>query len=381
VVWSDVSIEHFNELTNSRFADHSVIKNGSVLRLNGLEWKVLMRTIFGYATGYHPVYLSEMKLTSYEIAALSLSIPEKENTLSKADIINFIPDQDGVTYRAVANARTLTWMLNRKDELQLKAKTAHGTACRYICHADIEPIDLIYSSITQKMYDSALRILSKNSVNDLAPYTLLLHGPSGTGKTAFARQLARASGSDILQLHFPQIHSKWIGETEKNLTNAFDEYDKKRKQLNRPLILLINEADGLMNKRVAVNTSNDVFSNQVQAQLLELMEQFKGILIATTNVLGNIDQAFHRRFLFKLKIDLPGEDERLKLWEQSALYEKVPEKWHDTIIRSAWSAAQLHLAEKKINYLSGTDELTESDIIYLLKEEGIIGASKAIGFT
>ena len=119
VIWSDVSIEHFNELTNSRFADHSVIKNGSALQLNGLEWKVLMRTIFGYATGYHPVYLSEMKLTSYEIAALSLSIPEKENTLSKADIINFIPDQDGVTYRAVANARTLTWILNRNDELQL----------------------------------------------------------------------------------------------------------------------------------------------------------------------------------------------------------------------------------------------------------------------
>jgi SpoVK/Ycf46/Vps4 family AAA+-type ATPase len=147
--------------------------------------------------------------------------------------------------------------------------------------------------------------------------TILLHGDPGTGKTELALQLAKAGNRPIFKLDVTQIKSKWVGESEKNLKNFFSDYNRHLKTENAEPVLLLNECDGLLSKRMAVNTSVDQMTNSLQNILLENLENFQGILIATTNLTINLDSAFERRFLYKIHFPAPGSEIMSKLWKQS----------------------------------------------------------------
>jgi SpoVK/Ycf46/Vps4 family AAA+-type ATPase len=104
-------------------------------------------------------------------------------------------------------------------------------------------------------------------------------------------------------------------ESEKNLKAVFKEYNYTIKNQVKCPILFLNEADALISKRVDINTSVDQMSNTMQNILLQELEDFEGILCATTNLLDNIDAAFERRFLYKTKFEKPGVIERSKIWQ------------------------------------------------------------------
>ena len=110
-----------------------------------------------------------------------------------------------------------------------------------------------------------------------------------------------------------KIQSKWVGESEKNLAKVFSEYKEAKKYFDKDPILLFNEADAILGKRFKVNNSVDKSYNTLQNILLQELEDFEGIFMATTNLADQLDKAFDRRFLYKLNYQKPKEVVRLKI--------------------------------------------------------------------
>lgn len=139
-------------------------------------------------------------------------------------------------------------------------------------------------------------------------YRALFYGPPGTGKTLAATLIGKRNGMDVYRIDLSMIVSKYIGETEKNLARIFDLAE------NRNWILFFDEADSLFGKRSSVNNSNDRHANQEIAFLLQRIEDFRGIILLATNLRGNIDEAFSRRFQSVIYFPIPEEDLRKTLW-------------------------------------------------------------------
>lgn len=148
-----------------------------------------------------------------------------------------------------------------------------------------------------------------------APLLMLFYGPPGTGKTFAVYALAYEMKRHVLTVDCSRILDKYVGESEKNTRAIFDRYRAVSKSLRKQPVLLLNEADQFLHRRINAVRSVDHMYNQMQNIFLEQMERFDGILIATTNLIRNLDEAFSRRFQFKIEFKRPGPAERLKLWE------------------------------------------------------------------
>lgn len=145
---------------------------------------------------------------------------------------------------------------------------------------------------------------------------IMLYGHSGTGKTITAYALGNALKKPILSLDCSKILSMYVGESEKNVRKIFDLYKNITKDLKSDAILLLDEADQFLSQRGGVSGSVDKMYNQMQNIFLEQIEKFDGILIATTNLLDNIDVAFSRRFNYKIEFVKPDFNERVKIWHK-----------------------------------------------------------------
>jgi hypothetical protein len=141
-------------------------------------------------------------------------------------------------------------------------------------------------------------------------YTCLFHGPSGTGKTLSATLLGKLCGREVHRVDLSIVVSKYIGETEKNLSRVFDLAEQ------RGWILFFDEADALFGQRTRVDSSHDRYANQEVSYLLQRIEDFPGVVILSSNLRTNIDEAFIRRFQSVIAFPLPGGAERLRLWAE-----------------------------------------------------------------
>lgn len=147
-------------------------------------------------------------------------------------------------------------------------------------------------------------------------FNILFYGAPGTGKTASAFELARQSGRDIFVVDMSKLRNKWVGESEKSIKNLFSIYRRMCRKSELAPILLFNEADAIFMRRFEnVERSVDQMNNTMQNIILQEMETLDGILIATTNLVGNLDAAFERRFLFKVEFHKPDASARAKIWK------------------------------------------------------------------
>jgi hypothetical protein len=137
---------------------------------------------------------------------------------------------------------------------------------------------------------------------------LLFTGPPGTGKTLAAEVLAHTLNVDLLVVDLSRVVSKWIGETERNLSAVFDAAE------NGQAALFFDEADALFGKRTEVSDAHDRYANLETAYLLTRLEQFEGLAILATNLRQNIDAAFLRRLEFVVDFEEPDREERFALW-------------------------------------------------------------------
>ena len=147
-------------------------------------------------------------------------------------------------------------------------------------------------------------------------FACIFHGAPGTGKTETVLQIARATGRDIMQVNISEIKSMWVGESEKNIKQIFSRYRKLVEESEVAPILLFNEADAIIGKRLEnVTRSVDKMENSMQNIILEEIERLDGILIATTNLTCNMDKAFERRFLYKIEFERPTMEAKCAIWK------------------------------------------------------------------
>ena len=186
--------------------------------------------------------------------------------------------------------------------------------------------NLIYNTSECNQITELSSILSENRFNEVQNrlrtagmrpgFCCIFYGAPGTGKTETVYQIARQTGRDIMRVDVDKIKSCWVGESEKNIKALFDRYRNIFKNTDRAPILLFNEADAVLGVRMeGASRAVDKMENSIQNIILQEMETLEGIMIATTNLTTNLDKAFERRFLYKIRFDKPTVESRAKIWQ------------------------------------------------------------------
>ncbi|MEM9824394.1 MAG: ATP-binding protein [Bacteroidota bacterium] len=156
-------------------------------------------------------------------------------------------------------------------------------------------------------------------------YKSLFYGPPGTGKTLTATLFGKRYRKDVYRIDLSSVISKYIGETEKNLERIFErtEYGDA--------ILFFDEADAIFGKRTTVSDSHDRYANQEVSYLLQRIEDYPGLVVLASNFKSNIDDAFIRRFQSIVHFPMPGQAERLRLWQQAFSEKAILEESIDLV--------------------------------------------------
>jgi hypothetical protein len=217
------------------------------------------------------------------------------------------------------------WVVN--DMLaELDLATATSSTKDIVDHKTITPKQLYYNEKEQRAIDQLASLLQPERFAQVRDelqkqgfrqgFACLFHGAPGTGKTETVLQLARTTGRNLMQVNISDIKSKWVGESEKNIKAIFTRYRKLVAESDVAPILLFNEADAIIGKRLEdVQRSVDKMENSMQNIILEEIEKLDGILIATTNLTCNMDSAFERRFLYKIEFEKPTVEVKSAIWQ------------------------------------------------------------------
>jgi len=188
--------------------------------------------------------------------------------------------------------------------------------------------DVVLNDKTKATLDSLLMQVDKKVIDRLKKWgikdkkkgidaRIIFYGAAGTGKTITALAMGKSLKKQVLSFDCSKILSMYVGESEKNVRKIFDDYKELCIKAKSQPILLLNEADQFLSNRVSGQISgSDKMHNQMQNIFLEQIENFDGILIATTNLLDNIDKAFSRRFNYKIEFLKPDIHKREQLWRK-----------------------------------------------------------------
>ena len=233
-----------------------------------------------------------------------------------------------------------------------------------------------YKNVTERLKSKGMR----------TGFSCLFFGVPGTGKTETVYQMARMSGRNIMPIDISATKSHWFGESVKIMRHIFSGYRhkvKKAENNNVPIpILLLNEADAIINKRKDISTSSVAQTeNTIQNIILEELEKLNGIMIATTNLTENFDTAFERRFIYKIEFQKPDVEIRRLIWRNL-----IPELKEEETIKLAeafdLSGGQIeNIARKRaiVGILSGKDT-DLAGMVSFCSEESILNNDPKIGF-
>lgn len=248
-----------------------------------------------------------------------------------------------------------TFRLTREAKRELLSElnlSSMSQACKGMIKAkDIVAKQLYYEKDTQQQIAELEDLLEENRYQQIhsrmkeagfrCGFTCLFYGAPGVGKTETVLQLARKTGRNIIQVNVEQIKSMWVGESEKNIKEVFNDYRNLVEMQPLAPILLFNEADAVIGTRLkGAERATDKMENSLQNIILQEMERIDGILIATTNLVQNFDKAFERRFLYKVKFNAPSIQTRRHIWQSI-----MPEISEET---ASWLASHYNLSGGQI---------------------------------
>lgn len=303
------------------------VKRLRALNLGGVDWMILFFFI------HLCVNKDDNRIRSGELSQLFTrqtrfseahsALQSGEHPLMVKKLIEHVCEDgiaDPTTYCLTSSAKS-----NLLCELNLKTSDVRIFDLRN--PADITPKEMFYPAEVGKQVVELSSFLSQEKYGEIharmqqqgfrQSFACLFYGGPGTGKTETVYQLARRTGRPIMTVDVPQIKSKWVGESEKNLKALFERYRGAVNRCEVAPILFFNEADAIIGKRKSgAEYAVDKMENTLQNILLQEMENLDGILIATTNLEGNLDSAFERRFLYKIKFETPDATVRAKIWQE-----------------------------------------------------------------
>lgn len=231
---------------------------------------------------------------------------------------------DGI---ADTNSYCLTAHAKRTLLAEMKLCSAEEKIADVLCHKTLTEKPLFYVEAIERQVSELSTFFLPERYNEIRErmqqrgfrhgFSCLFYGGPGTGKTETVYQLARQTGRDILVVDVPQIKSKWVGDSEKNIKALFDRYRELVNRSEVAPILLFNEADAIIGiRKNGATNAVDKMENTIQNIILQEMESLDGILIATTNLADNLDTAFERRFLYKIRFEKPDASVRSLIWKQ-----------------------------------------------------------------
>ena len=288
---TDASLREMNSLIElisvdeyERIKNRSLLEEGSHLLESGIiDYEEMLNPFGGISRAFYIV----------DEILQSIIHPQKNKKVRKLKLDALIEEQD--TFELVESSTTLE--------------------------------DVVLNEKTSKTLNDLMKQLDKEVINRLVKWgikekksgidaRIIFYGVAGTGKTMTAHSLAKSLKRQVLSFDCSKILSMYVGESEKNVRKIFDTFYELSEKTKTEPILLLNEADQFLGARSSGVTSGaDQMHNQMQNIFLEQIENFKGMLIATTNLLENIDKAFSRRFNYKIEFKRPNEPQRVKLWE------------------------------------------------------------------
>ena len=254
------------------------------------------------------------------------AIKEKRHRLQSLDLV------ETVTESSLFGERTSLQLTDKGKELYFEKDAQYFIDEAFISRkntiraADIKEKRLFFTEQEQRqlsmvgdslMEDNYCRLIDRLEAKGLPKgIAILLYGAPGTGKTESVMQWARKTGRDIVHVDISAAKSMWYGESEKIVKGIFEGYKKACRSSSIKPILLFNEADAIFSKRkdISGGSSVELTENAIQNIILEEMEKLDGIMIATTNLAGNLDKAFERRFLFKIRFDKPTAEAKRNIW-------------------------------------------------------------------
>ena len=193
---------------------------------------------------------------------------------------------------------------------------------------DIMPEKLLYNEKTLKQVSDIANILERENFNKVVlrasfkrpnlPFIVLLHGPSGTGKTALVREICRRTGRHMLEIKVEQLRNENVGKDEKAARIVFEDYMCALHALGEFQIMFFDECESVLCKRMPTDSHNpglvNSFNNTVTMWLKEF-QNFHGILFLATNRKEDIDDAFSRRVLFQIDVDHPTKETQAEIWK------------------------------------------------------------------
>lgn len=245
-----------------------------------------------------------------------------KTALTKLDLIekdsNSFSDRHRIQLTQKAVAMLREWEGISLEFIEKKDK-------RLVYPEQIQKRNLFYNSAEELQLEPIKKSLSHAAFNQLQSrlksknmstgITALLYGAPGTGKTESVYQLAKKYNRPVFKVEISETKSMWFGESQKLVKKIFTDYYTFKKSQKVCPILLFNEADAIIGKRKSAGSSKvSDTENAIQNVLLEELENFDGILFATSNLVANLDSAFERRFLFKVKFENPSTVNAAKIW-------------------------------------------------------------------
>lgn len=268
--------------------------------------------------------------------------------------INLLRDMEGITFMIKDGKNDKLIYPNKIPKNNLFYNPAEAQL--------LQPVD---GSLSKTSFASLQKRLKTNNMP--TGLSVLLYGAPGTGKTETVYQMAKKHKRPIFKVEISETKSMWFGESQKLVKKIFTDYYAFKKQEKICPILLFNEADAVIGKRKAAGSSSvSDTENAIQNILLEELESFDGILFATSNLVANLDPAFERRFLFKIKFESPSAENAAKIWKN-----KLPT-----------------LSEKEASHLANTYNYSGGEMANIARkcimEEVVLGNSltfeKIVGF-
>jgi len=346
-----VSFDDYEKIKN-----RALLEEGSKLIESGLiDYEEMLTAFGGVARNFYVI----------EDVLHKIIHPHKEKRAKKIKLDMIIKDQD--IFELIEPKTSL-------DDVVLNPKTK----------------DILHN-ILRQMDKKVQNLLKEWGIKDKKrgiDAKLIFYGPPGTGKTMTAISLGKSLKKKILSFDCSKILSMYVGESEKNVRKIFDTYKELTQKTKSEPVLLLNEADQFLSARsTGVGGSADKMHNQMQNIFLEQLEKFNGILIATTNLLENIDPAFSRRFDYKIAFEKPTLKERMELWKKMlpkrAQYEKEFDISH--LAKYDLTGGQISVIIKNTALKVAIKEnpvFSISDFIPMIQREksGTFGESKSMGF-
>lgn len=269
--------------------------------------------------------LADMCCNKYHFKSVCNLLMEGKHCLQKLNLIEFC-NEDGMVNR---EEYKLTEDTKRTFLFGVKAGgsdylSGNFSSLLVDCRS-LPAKELFYN---RKVTDSIKQLeglLEQNNFSDIcnrlkekglrSGFACLFYGAPGTGKTETVYQLARKTDRNIMRVNISEIKSSWVGESEKNIKNVFNKYRYLVEKSDVAPILLFNEADAILGKRMeGAERAVDRMENSIQNIILQEIENMEGILIATTNIAGNLDKAFERRFLYKIEFERPDVQAKSAIW-------------------------------------------------------------------